>query len=91
MAKVKSAFASGTLPASDVAILEIKSRLMMKLTDIRDASGMTKAQAARRFGVPAARVTDLRNGNIDNFSVDMLIEMLVRTGRDVKVVVRRRA
>jgi len=91
MAKVKSAFSYGSSSPSEVVVLETKAKLMMKLTDIIDASGMTRGRAARRFGVPAPRVTDLRKGNIDNFTVDMLIEMLVRTGREVKVVVRRRA
>jgi predicted XRE-type DNA-binding protein len=90
MSQTKSAFAYGSLSPADVAVLETKTMLMLELTDILDASGMTQAQAARRFGVTQPRVSDLRRGKIDNFSVDMLIGMLARTGRSVKVTCSRR-
>ena len=88
--KVKSAFAYGSLSPAKVSVLETKAALMLELTDILDASGMTQVQAARRFGVSQPRVSDLRRGKIAEFSVDMLIGMLARTGRDVKVAVRRK-
>ena len=87
---VRSAFADSGFSPAEVSVLETKTVLMLELTDILDASGMTQAQGARRFGVTQPRVSDLRRGKIDNFSVDLLIAMLARTGRDVKVIVRRR-
>jgi predicted XRE-type DNA-binding protein len=88
--KVLSAFAYANFTPAEVSVLETKSMLMIELTDILDATGMTQAQAAKRFGVTQPRVSDLRRGKIDNFSVDMLIAMLARTGRDVKLLVRRK-
>jgi predicted XRE-type DNA-binding protein len=87
---VTSAFEDAGLPPAEVAVLETKTLLMIELTDILDATGMTQAQAAKRFGVTQPRVSDLRRGKIGNFSVDTLIGMLARTGRDVQLVVRRR-
>ena len=50
MPKATTAFADVGFKPSEVVILETKGRLMVALNDILDASGMTQAQAALRFG-----------------------------------------
>jgi predicted XRE-type DNA-binding protein len=90
MARVTSAFEDAGFEVGEVAVLETKVRLMVALNDIIDGSGMTRAQAAKRFGVMQRQVHDLRQHIGDKFSVDALIAMLARTGRSVTVSVRRR-
>jgi len=70
--------------------LRIRSDLMIRLTRLIEARGLTQAQAARLFGVTQPRISDLVRGKIDRFSVDTLIEMLGRTGARVEVVVKPR-
>ena len=40
--------------------------------------GMTQKEAAQRLGVSQPRVSDLRTGKIEKFTIDMLINMLAR-------------
>jgi predicted XRE-type DNA-binding protein len=47
--------------------------------------GITQAQAAKTMGVSQPRVSDLVNGKIDRFTIDMLVTMLSRIGLKVEV------
>jgi predicted XRE-type DNA-binding protein len=47
--------------------------------------GITQAQAAQKMGVTQPRVSDLVNGKIDRFTIDMLITMLARLGLHVEI------
>jgi predicted XRE-type DNA-binding protein len=87
----KSVFMNAGIPPVEVVVLgKAKARLLRELLDILDASGASNAQAARRFGVPRQSVADLRKSNTEGLSVEMLIRMVARTGRDVKITFRRR-
>jgi predicted XRE-type DNA-binding protein len=54
------------------------------------ARGLTKARAAKRLGVAQSRLDDLLRGEIDDFSVDALINMLSEAGMQVQLRVRKR-
>jgi len=54
------------------------------------ARGLTKARAAKRLGVAQSRLDDLLRGEIDEFSVDALINMLSEAGMQVQLRVRKR-
>jgi predicted XRE-type DNA-binding protein len=54
------------------------------------ARGLTKARAAKRLVVAQARLNDLLRGEIDEFSVDALINMLSEAGMQVQLRVKRR-
>jgi predicted XRE-type DNA-binding protein len=54
------------------------------------ARGLTKARAAKRLGVAQSRLDDLLRGEIDEFSVDALINMLIEAGMQVQLRVRKR-
>jgi len=51
-----------------------------------DHSGscMTQAEAAELLGVTRARVSDLKRGKIDRFSVDLLVRLAARAGLQPK-------
>jgi predicted XRE-type DNA-binding protein len=67
--------------------LKVRADLMIELTKLIEARGLTQATAAKLLGVTQPRVSDLVRGKIDRFSVDSLIEMLGRAGADVSLVV----
>jgi predicted XRE-type DNA-binding protein len=69
--------------------LKIRAALMHKLTDFIQASAMTQAEAARRFGVTQPRISDLTRGKIDLFSIDTLVNMLSTAGLHVDVRVKK--
>ena len=71
--------------------LKIRADLMIELTKLIDAQGLTQVAAAELLGVTQPRVSDLMRGKIDRFSVDSLIEMLGHAGACVSVVVTQRS
>jgi predicted XRE-type DNA-binding protein len=71
--------------------LKIRADLMIELTQLIEAQKLTQAAAAKLLGVTQPRVSDLKRGKIDRFSVDSLIEMLGHAGACVSVVVSRRS
>ena len=63
---------------------------MASRTKIREVvTGMTQAQAAKRFGVSQPRLNDLLRGKIDKFSLDALVNKLGSAG--LRVVLRVKA
>jgi transcriptional regulator with XRE-family HTH domain len=48
----------------------------------------TQAQAAELLGVAQPRISDLMQGHVDRFTVDMLMIWLQKLGKDVSVQVR---
>lgn len=72
----------------DVAAkLRIKADLMMEIRNYIRDNGLTQRQAAELLGVAQPRISNLVNGKIGLFSIDMLIEMLTRAGLAVRVEV----
>ena len=69
--------------AEEAQNLKVRSDLMIELTKLIEASGLTQAAAAKLLGVTQPRISDLVRGKIDRFSVDSLIEMLGHAGADV--------
>lgn len=70
--------------------LKIRADLMIELTSLIEAQGLTQEAAAKLLGVTQPRISDLMRGKIDRFSVDSLIEMLGHAGASVSFVVTRR-
>ena len=75
--------------AEEATNLKMRSDLMIRLSKLIEARGLTQAQAAGVFGVTQPRVSDLVRGKIDRFSVDTLIAMLGHAGVKVQIVFGR--
>jgi len=71
--------------------LRIRSDLMIEVSRLIKARGLTQAEAARMFGISQPRVSDLVRGKIDRFSIDTLVTMLGHAGVEVVLSTRRRA
>ena len=76
---------------AEAAHLLIRSDLMSQLSQLIDTRGLTQKQAAKTLGVTQPRISDLKRGRIDRFSIDALVEMLVRLDVTVTVKTHRRA
>lgn len=75
--------------AEEATNLKVRSDLMIRLSKLIEARGLTQAQAAEFFGVTQPRISDLIRGKIDRFSIDTLIAMLGHAGVRVQIVVGR--
>ena len=61
-----------------VRLLTKKSNLMNSILDKTKLLGITQKQAAEIMKVPQPRVSQLSNGRISKFSLDMLFLMNIR-------------
>jgi predicted XRE-type DNA-binding protein len=73
----------------EAELLKLRSVLMMRAKSIIDEQSLTRAQAAKLFGVTQPRMSDLMRGKIDLFSLDILVTMLARAGQTVELKVSR--
>ena len=67
-------------PNAEAEELEIRSVLLMGLDRWLTSSGMTQTEAAKVLGVTQARISDIRRGKINQFSLDLLIRLAARAG-----------
>jgi predicted XRE-type DNA-binding protein len=63
--------------------LKIRADLMIELSKLIEARGLTQTAAAKLLGVTQPRISDLMRGKIDRFSVDTLIAMLGHAGASI--------
>jgi len=83
-AKVKSVF-HDLYGADRAAEMEIRSTLMIGLSQWLQKSGLTQNAAAKILVVTQARVSDIKRGNIHRFSLDLLIRLAARAGLHPKL------
>jgi predicted XRE-type DNA-binding protein len=67
-------------PQQKAAELEMRAHLLIGLAHWLEKSRMTRAEAAKVPGVTQARLSDLRRGKIDRFSMDLLVRLAARAG-----------
>jgi len=60
--------------------LQTRSDLMIVIRDIIDEQNLTQKEAAEKLGLTQPRVSDLKNGKIEKFSIDLLMTCLFRIG-----------
>lgn len=68
--------------------LKLRAQLMRALQDHIKRERLTQAQAASLLRVAQPRISDLLNGKLHLFSIDMLVRMLARTGKQVTVRIK---
>lgn len=65
--------------------LYVRSKLMYALLRIMRERNLKQKDAAKLFGVSQPRISDLKRGKMDAFTIDSLVTMLAQAGRRVKV------
>ena len=71
--------------AEEAAELEIRAALLRGLERWLASTHQTQVQAAASLGVTQARVSDIKRGKINRFSLDLLIRLAARAGLQPKV------
>ncbi|MDH4481370.1 MAG: XRE family transcriptional regulator [Rhodoferax sp.] len=82
--------AARLLADADQAIDEkraLKQMLMAEIAGWIDAQKLKQAQAAEILGVTRPRVSDVVNQKTPKFTVDSLVDMVLRTGKHVQLSV----
>jgi predicted XRE-type DNA-binding protein len=77
-------FADLGLPNPDEELL--KAKLVSKISDVIGKRELTQVQAGEVMGLPQSKVSELRNGRTETYSVERLYRFLTRLGVGVSVV-----
>lgn len=67
----------------EAAILHLRAQLLADLRQFLRASGMAPAEAAEHLGITPTRLSDLTAGRWEKFSLETLITLATRAGRQV--------
>ncbi len=71
--------------------LRLRAQLMRELEKLIHDARLTQSDAAELLDIHQSRVSDLVRGKIDRFSIDTLVKLLARTGRQIEMKVIRQA
>jgi predicted XRE-type DNA-binding protein len=77
-------FADLGFPPDEAANLSLRSTFIAQLMKIIQDQALTKAQAAKQFGVTQPQITLLLKGKIQEFSIDELVNMFARAGYEIE-------
>lgn len=82
----------GALKAESEGVVSVKQGIKASLIDELagwiEAQHLTHTEAANVFGVTRSRIAEIISKNTANLTVDALVDMLLRTGKHLQVVVR---
>ena len=70
--------------------LQTRADLMIAIRDIVNDNGWKQSDVAGRIGLTQPRVSDLLNGKIEKFSIDLLMTCLFRMGFRFKPVYKNK-
>ena len=76
-------FADLGFAPEEAAKLQIKAQLMCEISEWIKSNRLKQEEAARRLHVTRPRVSDVMTGKTDKFTIDALVDMIQRTGRQV--------
>lgn len=65
--------------------MKLRSDLLIKIQQYLDREDMTGQKAAELLGLTEPRVSYLRQGKIDKFSLDKLVDIATRAGYRVSI------
>jgi len=69
----------------EAAELEIRATLLRGLQEWLAGSGKTQGAVAKQLGITQARVSDIKRGKINPFSLDLLVKLAARAGLHPRV------
>ena len=67
-------------PEEEAAELEMRAKLLSGINKWLNKSGLTQTEAAEQLGVTQARISEIKNGKINRFSLSMLVRLAQRAG-----------
>jgi predicted XRE-type DNA-binding protein len=82
-------FADLNLPRADELLA--KAELAAKIIAEIQLRRLPQSEAAAILGIDQPKVSALKQGKLSGFSIERLMRLLVRLGRDVEITVRSRS
>ena len=71
----------------EAANLKIRADLILDLQKYIRQKGWTQQESADFFKETQPRISNLMNGDIERFSIDKLVQMIIKAGMKIKVEV----
>ncbi len=78
------------LGLDDAEELSLKATLAVQVSSIIKHRHLTQKDAGEILGIPQPHVSRILNGKLDSFSADRLLRLLLKLGRDVDIVIKKR-
>jgi len=76
-------FADLGFDEQEAANLKLRSQLMIEVEKDLMEKKLTQQAAAKVLGISQPRVSDLKRGKVDKFTIDMLVNFLTKLGHNV--------
>jgi predicted XRE-type DNA-binding protein len=73
--------------AAEATNLKIRAALMLAIEQELAKQKLTQAKAAKLLGVAQPRISDLKRGKIQLFTIDVLVNMLAKLGKPVSLII----
>lgn len=70
--------------------LTLKATLSMQIASIIKHRHLSQKEAGQILDIPQPHVSKLLNGKLDSFSAERLLRMLLKLGRDIDIVIKKR-
>jgi predicted XRE-type DNA-binding protein len=76
------------LGMSDPDVRLAKAKLAQKITAVMREQGLTQVQMAEKLGIDQPQVSRITRGNLKNYSIDRLMELVKRLNQDIEISIR---
>ena len=70
---------------AEAQVLALRADLMAQVEKTIKARKMTQVDAAKLLGVTQSRVSDLKRGKVEKFSLDMLVTFAAKLGKPAEI------
>lgn len=70
---------------AEAQVLALRADLMVQLEKQIKARKMTQVAASRLLGVSQSRVSDLKRGKVEKFSLDTLVQFAAKLGKPARI------
>jgi predicted XRE-type DNA-binding protein len=71
----------------DAGLRQLRAALAAEIIKVLDAEGLSVRDAGAHTGIAAADFSRIRQARLDRFTIDRLLRILDRLGRDVQVTI----
>lgn len=78
------------LGLEDAEELTLKAALAVQVASIIKHRHLNQRDAGELLGIPQSHVSKIMNAKLDGITADRLLRMLLKLGRDIDIVVKKR-
>lgn len=70
---------------------EAKANLAIRINNLIESRSLTQSKSAKILGTTRPRISDLKRGQFDKFSLEKLLTFLLALDQDVEIIVHPRS